>query len=139
MIVADRKDINEILDMIKDVKKVLVAGCKGCVTVCNVGGSKEVGILAAALKIARKKEEKPIEVDEVTLESLRQAKIVKFASVKSRRALRLKILGRGTLEVENLKVKVHSISKTAREKLEQAKGSVEIIQPRKKKPRRKNS
>ncbi|MBN2061548.1 MAG: methylenetetrahydrofolate reductase C-terminal domain-containing protein [Deltaproteobacteria bacterium] len=68
MIVADRKDINEILDMIKDCKKVLIAGCKGCVTVCNVGGAKEVGILASIIKIARKKDGLPIEVDEVTLE-----------------------------------------------------------------------
>ena len=68
MIVADRKDINEILDMIKGCKKVLIAGCRGCVTVCNVGGAKEVGILASTIKIARKKDGLPIEVDEVTLE-----------------------------------------------------------------------
>ena len=46
MIVAEPKPIKEILDMVKDYKKVLIIGCKGCVTVCNVGGSKEVGILA---------------------------------------------------------------------------------------------
>ncbi|MFC1863115.1 methylenetetrahydrofolate reductase C-terminal domain-containing protein [Thermodesulfobacteriota bacterium] len=68
MIVADRKPINEILDMVKDCEKILVVGCKGCVTVCNVGGTKEVGILAATLKIARKKDDKPIEIDEKTLE-----------------------------------------------------------------------
>lgn len=68
MIVADRKNINEILDMIKGCKKILIAGCKGCVTVCNVGGAKEVGILASIIKIARKKDGLPIEVDEVTLE-----------------------------------------------------------------------
>ena len=68
MIVADRKPVNEILDMIKDCDKILIVGCKGCVTVCNVGGTKEVGILASTLKIARKKEGKPLEVDEKTLE-----------------------------------------------------------------------
>lgn len=68
MIIADRKPINEILEMIKDLNKILIVGCKGCVTVCNVGGSKEVGILASALKIARKKEGRPIEIDEKTLE-----------------------------------------------------------------------
>jgi len=68
MIVADRKPIDELLDMIKDCNKILIIGCKGCVTVCNVGGSKEVGILASTLKIARKKERRPIEVDEMTLE-----------------------------------------------------------------------
>ena len=68
MIVADRKPLNEILDMIKDCNKILFVGCKGCVTVCNVGGSKEVGILASILKIARKKEGRPLTVDEKTLE-----------------------------------------------------------------------
>lgn len=68
MIVADRKPISEILEMIKDCDKILILGCKGCVTVCNVGGHKEVGILASTLKIARKKEGRPIEVDEKTLE-----------------------------------------------------------------------
>jgi ferredoxin len=68
MIVADPKPIKEILDMIKDKKKILIIGCKGCVTVCNVGGTKEVGILASTLRIARKTEGDPIEVDEKTLE-----------------------------------------------------------------------
>lgn len=68
MIVADSKPIAEILDMVKDVKKVLILGCKGCVTVCNVGGTKEVGILASTMKIARKKQGVPIEITEKTLE-----------------------------------------------------------------------
>jgi ferredoxin len=68
MIVADRKPINELLDMIKDCNKILILGCKGCVTVCNVGGTKEVGILASILKIARNKEGKSLEVVEETLE-----------------------------------------------------------------------
>jgi ferredoxin len=68
MIVADRKPINEILDMVNDCSKILILGCKGCVTVCNVGGTKEVGILSSALKIARKKQGLPLEIDEMTLE-----------------------------------------------------------------------
>lgn len=68
MIVADRKPLTEILPMISDYQKILIVGCKGCVTVCNVGGGKEVGILASALKIARKKDGRPLEVEERTLE-----------------------------------------------------------------------
>ncbi|MCP4579787.1 MAG: hypothetical protein GY846_26245 [Deltaproteobacteria bacterium] len=68
MIVADRKSLDEIQDMIKDYKKILLLGCKGCVTVCNVGGMKEVQVLASTLKIARKKEGNPIEIEERTIE-----------------------------------------------------------------------
>lgn len=68
MIVGDSKPLGEILSMIEGREKVLVLGCRGCVTVCNVGGEKEVGILASALRIARKKAGLPPTVDEMTLE-----------------------------------------------------------------------
>ena len=68
MIVADRKPLEDILTMIAPHTKVLVAGCKGCVTVCNTGGLKESEILASTLKIARKKEGQPFEVDVCVLE-----------------------------------------------------------------------
>lgn len=68
MIVADRKSLEEIQDMIKDHGKILLLGCKGCVTVCNVGGSKEVQVLASSLKIGRKKDGNPIEIVEKTIE-----------------------------------------------------------------------
>ena len=68
MIVAEQKPIKEIIEMVKDDKKILVLGCKGCVTVCNVGGSKEVNILASTLKIAAKKNSKKVEIVGHTLE-----------------------------------------------------------------------
>ncbi len=67
MIVAERKPINEILGMIKDAKRVLVLGCRGCVTVCSAGGEREVEILASLIKVGRKKEGKPIEIIEGSL------------------------------------------------------------------------
>jgi len=68
MIIAERKPIEEIIDMIKDYKKIILAGCKGCVAVCAAGGEKEVGILASALRMAFQKDGKEIEIKEVTLE-----------------------------------------------------------------------
>ncbi|MBF0414013.1 MAG: methylenetetrahydrofolate reductase C-terminal domain-containing protein [Desulfamplus sp.] len=68
MIVADRKSLEEILSMVKDYKNILILGCKGCVTVCNVGGVKEVEILASALRIARQKEENEINIDTNVIE-----------------------------------------------------------------------
>lgn len=68
MIVADRKSLEEILTMVKEHKNILIVGCKGCVTVCNVGGLKEVEILASAINIARKKEGNAIEIDQTIIE-----------------------------------------------------------------------
>lgn len=68
MIVAERKPLQEIKDMLKDAKKVLTVGCGTCVAVCLAGGSKEVGVLNAELKIARKLEGNPIELAAATVE-----------------------------------------------------------------------
>jgi ferredoxin len=68
MIVADRKPFSELLEMVDGCSRIMIVGCKGCVTVCNVGGLKEVQILASALKIARKKAKQPLEIEESVLE-----------------------------------------------------------------------
>lgn len=54
MIVADRKKIPEIRDMIKNHKRVLLTGCGTCVTVCLAGGERETSILASALRMSLK-------------------------------------------------------------------------------------
>jgi len=68
MVIGSSKPIAEILEMIKDYKKVVVTGCKGCVTVCNVGGEKEVGILASELRLARKAAGQDVDIQEYTCE-----------------------------------------------------------------------
>lgn len=68
MIVADRKPLEEILDSIKDYKKIMVMGCGGCVTVCFSGGAKAVELLTSQIRIARKKQDKDIEIIECTPE-----------------------------------------------------------------------
>ena len=67
MIMARPKPIEEIIDEIKDFNKVLIAGCDGCVTVCEAGGSKEVQVLASALRLYFSKERKRLEIDETSL------------------------------------------------------------------------
>jgi ferredoxin len=54
MIVADRKKIPEIRDMIKNHDHVLLVGCGTCVTVCLAGGERETGIIGSALRMALK-------------------------------------------------------------------------------------
>ena len=64
MIVADKKPIEEIIEEIKDFKKILILGCNECVTVCEAGGKKEVGILASALRMYFLNEGKDVDIEQ---------------------------------------------------------------------------
>lgn len=68
MVIGEGKPIEEVLSMISDKKKILVVGCRGCVTVCSAGGEKEVSVLSSAIRLAREKEGNPIEIREESLE-----------------------------------------------------------------------
>jgi ferredoxin len=68
MIVADKKPIEEIVEEFGQVKNLLIAGCNECVTVCEAGGKKEVGILASALRMYFLNQGREVKIDEVTLE-----------------------------------------------------------------------
>jgi ferredoxin len=69
MIVADRKHVPEIRDMIKKHGRVLLVGCGTCVTVCLAGGEREVGILGSALRMSLQLGgNKSTVVDECTIE-----------------------------------------------------------------------
>lgn len=69
---------------------------------------------------------------EVNFESLLMHNLI--GSHKSLKDVTLKLLGDGELKVQKLKVKVHKASASAKEKLEKAQSTLEIIRP---KPRRK--
>jgi len=68
MIVAERKPIEEIIEEVKTHSKVLIAGCNECVTVCEAGGKKEVGVLASALRMYFINQGKDMTIDETTLQ-----------------------------------------------------------------------
>jgi hypothetical protein len=68
MIVADKKPIEEIIEEIKDRQRILILGCNECVTVCEAGGKKEVGVLASALRMYFLNQGSDAKIDEVTLE-----------------------------------------------------------------------
>ena len=52
MIVAERKPLDEILEMLKPHKRVLILACGSCVTVCLSGGQKQADELASQLRLA---------------------------------------------------------------------------------------
>ncbi|MGB5985404.1 MAG: methylenetetrahydrofolate reductase C-terminal domain-containing protein [Desulfobacterales bacterium] len=72
MIVADRKPMEELIEDIKGFQNILVLGCNECVTVCEAGGKKEVGVLASALRMYFLKAEQEgafkVSIEEHTLE-----------------------------------------------------------------------
>jgi ferredoxin len=68
MIVASGKPIAEIRLLLAKHDKVLFAGCGTCVTVCLAGGEREVGIMSYAMRMARKLDGRPIEIEQITIE-----------------------------------------------------------------------
>jgi ferredoxin len=53
LIVAEQKKLDEIRRMITPYGKVLILGCGTCMTVCDVGGEREVSFLHNALRLAQ--------------------------------------------------------------------------------------
>lgn len=68
MIVADVKPLEEVYGFVERHRKVLVLGCGECVTVCQVGGEKEVGVLAQALRLKARTAGAKIEFSENTVQ-----------------------------------------------------------------------
>jgi ferredoxin len=68
MIVAQRKNIPDLLAIVEKHRRLLVLGCGTCVTVCLAGGQREVSIISSALRMAAKLKALPLEIEELTIE-----------------------------------------------------------------------
>jgi ferredoxin len=63
MITAERKPLDEIIELVGERTKVLVAGCDTCVAICLTGGEKEAEILASELRIQAAQDGREVEVE----------------------------------------------------------------------------
>jgi ferredoxin len=68
MIIAEQKDLGQIVKMLEGHRRVLIAGCRSCVAVCLAGGEREVSTLAEALRLHADIEGRELDVSEMTLE-----------------------------------------------------------------------
>lgn len=67
MIIGSQKPVEEIWDMIKDFKRVLVFGCDTCVAVCHAGGGKEAETIATLLRIRASKEGRKMDINHTSV------------------------------------------------------------------------
>ena len=67
MIIGSRKSIKEIKKMLDGYNRIHIVGCGTCVTICYSGGEKEAAIVASGLRIMRRLEGKPAEVEVVSV------------------------------------------------------------------------
>lgn len=68
MIVGTQKPFEEIWEMVKDFKRVLVYGCNTCVAICHAGGGKEAEIIASMIRMKAIGEGREMEVNHAAIE-----------------------------------------------------------------------
>lgn len=68
MIIAERKNLEEIKTMIAGAENVLVVGCGTCVTVCFAGGEREAAITASSLRMSTKLDGNAQDIDHRTVQ-----------------------------------------------------------------------
>lgn len=68
MIVAEQKDVKEIIEMLgDDFEKLLIVGCGTCVTVSLAGGEREVNSLAEILRTYYTQHEQEVDITTLTV------------------------------------------------------------------------
>ena len=66
MIIAEQKNIDEIIRSVKPFNRVAVAGCGVCVTVCMSGGEREALNIAGLLRLSAKESGRDVDISITT-------------------------------------------------------------------------
>jgi ferredoxin len=80
MIVGQQKTITEIKEKLKPYSRILILGCGTCVKTCFAGGEDEVAVLAAALRLAFRKDGQKVQIEELTIERQCEDEFIKEAA-----------------------------------------------------------
>jgi ferredoxin len=86
MIVGEQKPLAEIKTMVEPYPKLLILGCGTCVKTCFAGGEDEVAILASSLRLAFRRDDRIIQVEEQTIERQCEDEFIKEAAPAAGRA-----------------------------------------------------
>lgn len=68
MIVASRKNVRELKELLAPYNRIAVLGCGTCVTVCLAGGEREAGMMASALRMTFRLDGVEKDVRDLTIE-----------------------------------------------------------------------
>lgn len=63
MIVGEQKPFEEIWEMVREFKNILVYGCNTCVAICHAGGEKEAEVIASMIRMKASKEGVELKVE----------------------------------------------------------------------------
>ncbi len=80
MIVGEQKPLAEIKASVAPYSRLLILGCGTCVKTCFAGGEDEAATLASALRLAFKKDNRKIKIDEFTVERQCEDEFIKEAA-----------------------------------------------------------
>jgi ferredoxin len=68
MIIATRKNIRELKQVLAAYQKIAVLGCGTCVTICLAGGEREAGMTASALRMTYRLDGEEKGIRDLTIE-----------------------------------------------------------------------
>lgn len=66
MIIAEQKDIAEIISSVEPFERIAVVGCGTCVTVCMSGGDKEAHSIASLIQLSTRESGRKVDVSVTT-------------------------------------------------------------------------